>query len=74
VNKNAIPFDKQSPFHAGGIRLGSPAVTTRGFEEPEMRKVADLIGRALHNPEDEQVLKEVRSEVRQLTERFPLPY
>ena len=74
VNKNAIPFDKQSPYHAGGIRLGSPAVTTRGFKETEMRMVGDLIHRVLQNPEHGPTLKEVRTEVRQLTERFPLPY
>ncbi|MBV9463846.1 MAG: serine hydroxymethyltransferase [Verrucomicrobiae bacterium] len=74
VNKNAIPFDSQNPFNAGGIRLGSPAVTTRGFKEAEMRKVAELIARVLENPEHGPLIKEIRGEVRQLTERFPLPY
>jgi RpiB/LacA/LacB family sugar-phosphate isomerase len=73
VNKNAIPFDTQSPFKAGGIRLGSPAVTTRGFKEDEMFEVADLIHRILSQLGDRAVAEQVRVRVRELTEAFPLP-
>ncbi len=73
VNKNAIPFDKQSPFKAGGIRLGSPAVTTRGFAEEEMFETADLIHEALEGRDDPKVLAAVREKVRTLVAAFPLP-
>ncbi len=73
VNKNAIPFDKQSPFKAGGIRLGSPAVTTRGFKEEEMFETADLIHEALRGRNDPAKLEAVRARARALTRRFPLP-
>lgn len=72
VNKNAIPFDTRSPFNPSGIRLGTPAVTTRGFREPEMEVVADLITRVLNNPTDEGTLAEVRSGVEDLVRQFPL--
>lgn len=74
VNKNAIPFDKQSPFKAGGIRLGSPAVTTRGMKEDEMFDIANWIHAILKDPKDEAAQKEVLGQVRALTARFPLPY
>lgn len=74
VNKNAIPFDTQSPFKAGGIRLGSPAVTTRGMKEDEMFDIANLIHEALSNRTDKSKLESVRSRVREITQRFPLPY
>ncbi len=73
VNKNAIPFDKQSPFKAGGVRLGSPAVTTRGFAEEEMFETADLIHEALGGREDAGALAAVREKVRALVAAFPLP-
>lgn len=73
VNKNAIPFDKQSPFKAGGIRLGSPAVTTRGFMEEEMFETADLIREALDGRDNEKTLAGVRDRVRALVAAFPLP-
>ncbi len=73
VNKNAIPFDKQSPFKAGGVRLGSPAVTTRGFTEEEMFETADLIHEALVGREDQKALAGVREKVRALAAAFPLP-
>jgi len=73
VNKNAIPFDKQSPFKAGGIRLGSPAVTTRGFREEEMFETADLIKTALDGRDDAKVLAAVRDRVHALVAAFPLP-
>jgi len=72
VNKNAIPFDKQSPFIASGIRMGTPAVTTRGMKEDEMVKIAELIETLLKNPKDESKLKEVKEEVERLVRKFPL--
>jgi glycine hydroxymethyltransferase len=72
VNKNTIPDDPQSPFVTSGIRLGTPAVTTRGMGVAEMRKVAELIDRALSYSSDEDTLIEVRAEVEELTSAFPL--
>jgi glycine hydroxymethyltransferase len=72
VNKNAIPFDVNPPLNPSGIRLGSPAVTTRGFHEPEMREIASLISEVLHNISSEDVIAGVRRKVDTLTERFPL--
>jgi glycine hydroxymethyltransferase len=71
VNKNTIPDDPQSPFVTSGIRLGTPAVTTRGMGVAEMRRVAELIDRAL-TASDEDTLVEIRSEVEELTAAFPL--
>ena len=73
TNKNAIPFDTSSPFKPGGIRVGTPAVTTRGMKEEEMLEIADLVAEALTNRTDEAVLNRVREKVRELTHRFPLP-
>jgi len=73
VNKNAIPFDTSSPFKPGGIRVGTPAVTTRGMKEEEMLEISDLIAEALGNRIDESALNRVRDKVRDLTRRFPLP-
>jgi glycine hydroxymethyltransferase len=72
VNKNTVPRETQSPFVTSGIRIGTPAVTTRGMREGEMEKIADLIDRILKAPEDESVAGSVRAEVRQLTAAFPL--
>lgn len=72
VNKNSIPFDEQSPFITSGIRIGTPALTTRGMKEPEMKLVAELIYKTLKNSKDEKVLKEVREEVKRLCVDFPL--
>ena len=72
VNKNAIPFDVNPPMTASGIRVGTPAVTTRGMKEPEMRHVGHWVAEVLHNLENETVLERVRSEVEAMTERFPL--
>jgi glycine hydroxymethyltransferase len=72
VNKNAIPFDTNPPLNPSGIRLGSPAVTTRGFREPEMREVGALIAETLRHITDEQAIAGVRQRVGALTARFPL--
>ncbi len=72
VNKNAIPFDPQKPMITSGIRIGTPAVTTRGMKEEEMEKIAECINLTLTNPKDEVIHERVRSMVKELTERFPL--
>ena len=72
VNKNMVPFDDKSPMITSGIRVGTPAVTTRGFRESEMAEVAELIDRAISNPSDEQKLRDVREDVRSLCGKFPL--
>ena len=72
-NKNTIPFETEKPFVTSGIRLGTAAMTTRGFKENEFRQVALWISRVLKNAEDEAVREEVRKEVRALTDQFPLP-
>jgi len=73
VNKNAIPFDTFPIFKPGGIRIGTPAVTTRGMKEEEMLEIADLINQALNGRDDEAVLEKIRGSVRELTKRFSLP-
>ncbi|TDT68607.1 glycine hydroxymethyltransferase [Hypnocyclicus thermotrophus] len=72
ANKNGIPFDKQSPFVTSGIRLGTPAVTTRGMKESEMIKIADLITKVLENIDNEEVILQVKEEVHRLSKEFPL--
>jgi len=72
VNKNAIPFDPEKPMVASGVRIGTPAVTTRGMGEAEMDEIATLIDEALAVKEDESGLKKVKEGVRALTSRFPL--
>ncbi|MDD5482058.1 MAG: ribose 5-phosphate isomerase B [Kiritimatiellae bacterium] len=73
ANKNLIPFDAKSPFVTSGIRLGSPAVTTRGMKEEEMRQISALIMEALRNINDEGALEAVRRKATNLTNKFPLP-
>ena len=73
VNKNSIPFDTESPFKAGGIRIGTPAVTTRGMGQKEMLIVADFIHEALEHREDPAALEEIRLKVLDLNKKFPLP-
>lgn len=72
LNKNSIPYETLSPFKTSGIRIGSAAITARGFGEEESRKVAELIIKTLKNAENEAVLEEVRSAVKELTDAFPL--
>ncbi|UQF11946.1 serine hydroxymethyltransferase [Vagococcus lutrae] len=72
VNKNTIPFEVLSPFQTSGIRIGTPAITTRGFKEANARRVAELIDQALMHPKDEGVLSNIEKEVRAISEKFPL--
>ena len=72
VNKNAIPNDPQKPFVTSGIRIGSPAMTTRGFKELEAEKLAHLIADVLDAPNDEAVIARVSGEVKKLTTQFPV--
>ncbi len=72
VNKNMVPYDDKSPMVTSGIRIGTPAVTTRGMKEPEMVIIADLIDRVISNIGNEDVYREVRQSVRDLCSRFPL--
>jgi glycine hydroxymethyltransferase len=73
VNKNTIPFETRSPFQASGIRLGTPAVTTRGMKETEMAAIADMISEVLMDLKNLEAAHKVRQRVRELTARFPLP-
>lgn len=72
VNKNAIPFDTNPPMKPSGVRIGTPAVTTRGMKEPEMRHIAHWIAEALHHRTDATVLARIRTQVMELAEDFPL--
>ncbi|MFF2753415.1 serine hydroxymethyltransferase [Psychrobacillus sp. NPDC058041] len=72
VNKNTIPFDTASPFITSGVRIGTPAVTSRGFKEEEMKEIASIIAKLLNNHEDEAVMKEAKERVATLTSKFPL--
>jgi glycine hydroxymethyltransferase len=72
VNKNAIPFDQNPPMVASGVRIGTPAVTTRGMREAEMDRIAELITRALASPDDDRALSMVKTEVETLCRNFPL--
>lgn len=72
TNKEAIPNDQRSPFVTSGLRIGTPAVTSRGFKEDDVRKVADMIIQLLDNPDDEAVKEEVTNQVHELTSKYPI--
>jgi len=74
VNKNLIPFDPQSAFVTSGIRIGTPAVTTRGMKEQDMTHIAELIVKVVSHIQDETIIKSVRKDVEKLCKKFPLPY
>jgi glycine hydroxymethyltransferase len=72
TNKNMVPFDDKSPFITSGVRIGTPAITTRGMKEADMKQIAGWISTAIRSSSDESALKKVRSEVAQLCTKFPL--
>ena len=72
VNKNMVPFDTRSPFVTSGIRIGTPAVTSRGMKEEEMVIIAEFIDKAITNFENEDILESIKSEVKVLCSKFPL--
>ena len=72
VNKNSIPFETLSPFKTSGIRVGTPAITSRGFKEEDAVEVAKLIVKVLEHPEDTAVLEEAKAQVKELTDKYPL--
>lgn len=72
VNKNTIPFEKRSPFITSGLRIGTPAVTTRGMKEEEMKRIAKWIGEILKDIQNEKTIAQVKEEVKELCDRFPL--
>ncbi|MDN5809521.1 MAG: serine hydroxymethyltransferase, partial [Staphylococcus equorum] len=71
-NKNTIPFDQEKPFVTSGVRLGTPAATTRGFDEAAFEEVAKIISLVLRNPEDKKALDEGKERVKALTTKHPL--
>ena len=71
-NKNMIPFDKESPMVTSGIRLGSPAMTSRGFKEDEFVLIGKLVSKTLKNKDNKEILEEVAQQVRELTSKFPI--
>lgn len=72
VNKNSIPFETLSPFKTSGIRVGTPAITSRGFKETDATKVAEFIVKVLSNPEDEAIQTEVKAKMKELTDQYPI--
>ncbi|HDL04687.1 MAG TPA: serine hydroxymethyltransferase, partial [candidate division Zixibacteria bacterium] len=72
VNKNTVPFDTRKPFVTSGIRIGTPALTTRGMGVEEMKTIADFIDRAIINMKDDEELDKIRLEVKALCDKFPL--
>jgi glycine hydroxymethyltransferase len=72
VNKNMVPFDSRSPFQTSGLRIGTPAVTTRGLKEEHMPVIVELIDEVLNKIDDENTILSVRSRVNQMMEKYPL--
>ena len=72
TNKNSVPYDTESPLLTSGLRLGSPALTTRGFKESDFNQVAKWIDQVISKPDDEAVRKRVRGEIAEMTNKFPL--
>ena len=72
VNKNTIPFDTNKPFVASGIRLGTPALTTRGMKQAEMLQIGEIIASVIHEPESEEVKLRARDSVAEITAKFPM--
>ncbi len=72
LNKNMVPFDDKSPMITSGIRIGTPAVTTRGLKETHMKKIASLIDKVITHHEDEKVILKVKEEVHEMMKKFPL--
>ncbi|HRP60895.1 MAG TPA: serine hydroxymethyltransferase, partial [Vicingus sp.] len=72
VNKNMVPFDDKSPFVTSGIRVGTAAITTRGVKEAEIVKIVELLDRVITNKDNEAIIEEVRDEVNELMENYPL--
>jgi len=72
VNRNTIPYDPRPPFNPSGLRLGTPALTTRGMKEKEMKIISDLITKIIFNPKSEKIKKEIKRQVKKLTKKFPL--
>jgi glycine hydroxymethyltransferase len=72
VNKNAIPFETRSPRITSGIRIGTPAVTSRGFQEPEMARIAEMMVNVLRDPDNQSLIGRTRKQVRELCEAFPI--
>jgi len=72
INKNMVPFDSRSPFQTSGLRVGTPAITTRGLKEEHMPVIVDFIDRVIMNIEDESVIESVKSEVNAMMKEFPM--
>ena len=72
MNRNVIPFDKKSPFNPSGIRLGSPAITTRGFKKDDSKEVVRLIVQIINNIDNESIEREVKNKVKELCKKFPI--